>query len=88
MQTIDRLINSFKNLWYYKTDNNNNNNISNNKVMENIEGYVLMQDTKSNKTLLMIKDSEKSWKTQWFNDNEVNYKFMNEPLSNVFINKK
>ena len=44
-------------------------------------------DSSNKKTLLLIKDTEKCWKTQWYNDNHNTYKAPTLPLSSIFNNK-
>lgn len=51
-----------------------------------VEGYLMFNDNITKKSLLLIKDGEKSWKTQWFNDSENRYKAPLVPLSNIFNN--
>lgn len=71
---ISGLIDKFKGLWY-------------GDVKREVEGYLIMSDSTNNKTLLLIKDGEKSWKTKWYNNNENTYKAPTQPLSSVFYNK-
>lgn len=55
---------------------------------EEIEGYLIVADSTTNKTLLLVKEGEKSWKTKWFNNNENKYKSPTEPLQSIFISNK
>jgi hypothetical protein len=71
---ISSLIDKFKGLWYGE------------RISE-VEGYCIMSDTTNKKTLLLVKDNEKSWKTKWYNDNHNTYKAPTLPLSTVFNNK-
>jgi hypothetical protein len=52
-----------------------------------IEGYLMSSDTANNRTLLLVKEGDKSWRTQWFNDKETMYISPSVPLSNIFTNK-
>jgi len=52
--------------------------------MKEIEGYLMFVDSTNNKTLLLVKENEKSWKTQWFNNNENTYKSPPLPLNEIF----
>lgn len=49
-----------------------------------IEGYLMLSDSTNNKTLLLVKEGEKSWKTKWFTDNEHSYKAPTVPVSEIF----
>ena len=49
-----------------------------------IEGYLMFSDSTTNKTLLLVKDGEKSWKTSWFNNNDHTYKAPAVPVSEIF----
>ena len=72
---ISSLIDKFKGLWY-------------GEPKKEVEGYFIMSDFTTNKTLLLIKDGEKTWKTQWYNDNQNTYKAPKESLASVFNSKK
>ncbi len=52
-----------------------------------VEGYLMLSDGTNNKSLLLVKEGEKSWQTRWFNDNEHSYKAPTVPVSDIF-NKK
>ena len=52
-----------------------------------IEGYLMSSDAANNRTLLLVKEGDKSWKTRWFNDKESLYISPSVPLSNIFTNK-
>ena len=51
-----------------------------------VEGYLIFNDSINNKSLLLVKDGEKSWRTKWFNDSENRYKAPVVPLNNIFNN--
>lgn len=51
-----------------------------------VEGYLMFNDSTNNKSLLLVKDGEKSWRTKWFNDSENRYKAPLVPLINIFNN--
>jgi len=72
---ISELIGKFKGLWYGEQKGE-------------VEGYMIMTDGTSNKTLLLVKDGEKSWKTKWFNNNQNTFKTPSQPLNGVFNNQK
>ena len=72
METVSNLIDKFKGLWYGESK-------------KEVEGYLIMSDNINNRTLLMIKDNEKSWKTKWFNNVENTYKVPNEPFNKLFM---
>jgi hypothetical protein len=69
---IDAVIDRIKGLW-----------VSDKKA--DIEGYLIMNDGTKNKSLLLVKDGEKSWKTKWFNNNENTYKAPTIPLTEIFV---
>lgn len=68
---ISSVIDKFKDLWY-------------GEAKEEVEGYLIMADSTTNKSLLLVKNSEKSWKTQWFNDTTNNYKTPSKSLHTIF----
>jgi hypothetical protein len=68
---ISQLVDKFKGLWYGESKGE-------------VEGYMIMTDNTNNKTLLLIKDGEKSWKTKWFSDSQTTYKAPVTPLSTIF----
>lgn len=72
---ISSLIDKFKGLW-------------SGEGKREVEGYLIMSDNTNNKTLLLVKDSEKSWKTKWYNDDKNIYKVPNEPLTSIFNKQK
>jgi inorganic pyrophosphatase len=74
MSFVTDLIDTFKGLWYGESK-------------EEIEGYLIMNDSTNNKTMLLVKDGEKSWKTKWFNNNQMIHKVPIEPLQHIFANK-
>jgi hypothetical protein len=68
---ISELINKFKGLWYGNVENE-------------VEGYMIMTDSTNKKTLLLIKEGDKSWKTKWFSDNNHTYKAPVAPMTTIF----
>lgn len=70
---IEYVINRVKNMWPGRRID--------------VEGYLMFNDSTNNKSLLLVKDGEKSWKTKWFNDSENRYKAPVVPLINIFNNK-
>ena len=71
---IEYVIDRVKNMWI-------------NRQKTDVEGYLIANDNITKKSLLLIKDGEKSWRTKWFNDNENTYKAPVVPLINIFNNK-
>jgi hypothetical protein len=71
---IEHVISRVKNMW-------------NNRQKTDVEGYLMFNDSTNNKSLLLVKVGEKSWKTMWFNDSENRYKAPVAPLINIFNNK-
>ena len=72
---IETLVSTFKGLWYGKQEETEK---------KEVEGYLMLSDNTNNKSLLLVKDSEKSWKTKWFNNNENTYKAPLASLSELF----
>lgn len=68
---ISDLVEKFKGLWYGERKNE-------------VEGYLIMND--NTKTLLLVKDGEKSWKTKWFNSKEIILKSPEKRLETIFKN--
>ncbi len=68
---INQLIDKFKGLWYGESK-------------EEVEGYMIMSDSTNSKTLLLIKEGEKSWKTMWFSDTNHTYKAPVAPMTTIF----
>ena len=50
-----------------------------------VEGYLILKDSTTNKTQLLVKEGDKSWKTTWFNDNQYIYKAPDKPISDLFM---
>ncbi len=57
----------------------------NEEEKEIITGYSLMTD--SNKTLIMIKTNENSWKTKWFQTNSIKINVPELPIQSIFKTK-
>jgi hypothetical protein len=53
---------------------------------EDLEGYFLMTDNKTNKSLVLVKNSENTWKTEWL-DKSVPVNKPTEQLNSIFINQ-
>jgi hypothetical protein len=51
---------------------------------ETAEGYLLKTDNVNKKSLLLVKENEKCWKTKWFNDSEYTYTILPGPISSIF----
>ena len=66
---MEYIIEGFKRLWAKQTNE--------------VEGYHLMSDDKQNKSLIVIKDSDKCWRTAWL-DNSVKVNKPVEPLQSIF----
>jgi len=73
---IGSIIDMFKGLWNKE------------EKKTEMEGYIILHDSITNKTLLLVKNSENSWKTNWFNDIEYTYKTPDLPLFKIFKNFK
>ncbi len=71
MQSVTYLIEKFKGLWYGESK-------------QEVEGYVIMTDSVKNKTLCLAKNSEKSWKTEWFNNDSTSIKIPTKPINTIF----
>jgi len=68
---IESIIDKFKGLW-------------SEQKME-VEGYLMLKDSTTNKTQLLVKEGDKSWKTKWYCDNHYTYKLPTQPIESVFI---
>lgn len=62
-------IESFKRLW--------------SKPQDSLEGYLLMSDTKQNKSLFFVKYNDKCWKTTWL-DNSIKVNKPSESMESLF----
>jgi hypothetical protein len=49
-----------------------------------VEGYLMYSDSTNNRTLLLVKENNQSWKTQWFSNTENSYKSPQLPLNEIF----
>jgi hypothetical protein len=49
-----------------------------------VEGYLILSDNTSNKTLLLVKEGEKYWKTSWYDNTEYIYKSPQLALNELF----
>jgi hypothetical protein len=50
-----------------------------------VEGYLMLKDSTTNKTQLLVKDGEKTWKTKWFDDNQHTYKAPTQSMTQLFM---
>jgi hypothetical protein len=73
------LVQKFKKMWHESDKENDKESDK-----ENVEGYILSKD--DNKTLLLVKDGEKSWKTKWFNTDKINLKSPDKNMETIFKN--
>ncbi len=48
-----------------------------------VEGYILMNDEKANKSYVMIKKDNKCWKTEWVSNSAIAIKTPEKSLSDV-----
>jgi hypothetical protein len=48
-----------------------------------VEGYILMNDEKANKSYVMIKQDNKCWKTEWVANSAIAVKTPEKSLSDV-----
>jgi hypothetical protein len=67
---MDLLINRLKGLLWNKTV---------------IEGYILSEDIDKKLSLVLVKDSDKSWRTKWLNNSEYEIKLPKQSISQVFL---
>jgi hypothetical protein len=72
---ISSLVEKFKGLWYGESK-------------QEVEGHIIMSDSTNNKTLLLVKNGDKSWKTKWYDDNKNIFKTPNELLISIFNKSK
>ena len=71
---IYSVIDKFKGLWIGQSQ----------EAKMEVEGYLMLSDSTTNKSLLLVKEGEKSWKTKWFNNTEHSYKAPTVPVSEIF----
>ncbi len=71
MESVLSLIDKFKQSWFGETK-------------QEVEGYILMSDKLNNRTLIMVKENEKCWRTKWFN-NANNFIVPKESITKIFI---
>jgi hypothetical protein len=74
---IYSIIDKFKGLWIDQRQD----------TKTEVEGYLMLNDSTSNKSLLLVKEGEKSWKTKWFNNNEHTYKAPAIQVNAIFNNQ-
>jgi hypothetical protein len=70
---MDYITQAFKYLW-------------SNESKEEVEGYVVMSDKSKKASLVLVKESDKYWKTRWCSDNTTIYKKQEKPFNTIFIN--
>lgn len=51
---------------------------------EIINGYVLMNDNKLNRTFVMVQNNENSWKTKWFTNSSIKIKEPSKSIQSIF----
>ena len=71
VRMISSLVDKFKGLWYGESK-------------AEVEGYMIMADTTTNKSLLLIKDGDRSWKTKWYDNSNNIYKSPTHSLNTIF----
>jgi hypothetical protein len=49
-----------------------------------IEGYHMSSDVTNNKILVLVKHSDKFWKTEWFDNSTMTYRAPVLPLNELF----
>jgi hypothetical protein len=66
---IDYMVQEFKHMWWPSPE---------------IEGHIISKDEKQGRTLLLVKENDRMWKTIWCNDSEFKYKTPDEKLNSIF----
>lgn len=51
---------------------------------QSIEGYHMSSDIANNKTLVLVKHSDKFWKTEWVDNTTMTYRAPVVPLNELF----
>jgi hypothetical protein len=51
-----------------------------------VTGYVMAEDAERHRTLLMIKEGERCWKTSWYDTNEYTIAPITDSMSSIFAN--
>ncbi len=49
-----------------------------------ITGYVLMNDSDKNKSLVLVKENDKYWKTKWVENSKITNELPSNKLETVF----
>lgn len=68
---MEYLVNKLKSFGFLNSDNTE------------VEGYILMNDEKANKSYVMIKKDNKCWKTEWVSNSAIAIKTPEKSLSDV-----
>ena len=50
---------------------------------DSVEGYILMNDDKSNKSLVMVKKDDTYWKTEWISKTDTTIKTPKDSFASV-----
>lgn len=54
------------------------------KVRVEVEGHVLVTDSTSKRSFILVKENEHSWKSKWMNTDDVIVKSTTESLASIF----
>lgn len=52
-----------------------------------IEGYLMLKDSTTNKTKLLIKEGNNFWKASWYKDEQHTYKEPIQSIHSLFMKK-
>jgi hypothetical protein len=58
--------------------------VTNSANKTEVEGYMIYEDSVNNRTLLLVKNSDKCWQTKWFNNNENTFNIYKAPVHTIF----
>jgi hypothetical protein len=78
---IDNISEKFKSIWP--------SSLSSVETQEKqlVEGYHISSDATQDKTLVLVKHSDKFWKTEWFDNAATTYKAPLLPLNELFVKR-
>jgi hypothetical protein len=75
---IDTISESFKSIWPSSLSP---------AEKQLVEGYHISSDAATNKTLVLVKHSDKFWKTEWFDNTTTTYRAPPLPLNEIFVKR-
>lgn len=68
---MEYIINKMKSLWHTVPDNN-------------LTGYILIDNSKQGKSLVLVKDGDHLWKTKWIDTNMTKITNPSQSINSIF----